>query len=52
MQEGIRNLEKVNYKVDYVITHCLASSVQGKLERHFGGDFVHFYKEDILAEYF
>ena len=35
MQEGIRNLEKANYKVDYVITHCLASSVQGKLERVF-----------------
>lgn len=35
-----------------MITHCLASSVQGKLERYFGGDFVHFYKEDILTEYF
>ena len=53
MQEGIRNLEKVNYKVDYVITHCLASSVQRKLERYFGsGDFIHSYKEDILTEYF
>ena len=23
MQNGINNLEKVNYKVDYIITHCL-----------------------------
>ena len=53
MQEGIRNLEKANYKVDYVITHCLASSVQEKLEQYFGGgDFIHSYKEDILTEYF
>ena len=48
MQEGIRNLEKANYKVDYVITHCLASSVQEKLEQYF----IHSYKEDILTEYF
>ena len=53
MQEGIRNLEKVNYKVDYVITHCLASSIQGKLERYFGVDAsIHLYEKDILIEYF
>ena len=28
MKNGIHNLEKVNYKVDYIITHCCTTSVQ------------------------
>ena len=28
MQNGIKNLEKVNYKVDYIISHCCSTSVQ------------------------
>lgn len=28
MQEGLNNLKKVNYKVDYVITHCASNYVQ------------------------
>ena len=31
IQEGITNLEKVNYKVDYIITHCASVSMQNKL---------------------
>lgn len=27
MENGRKNLEKVNYKVDYVLTHCLPQSV-------------------------
>lgn len=50
MQEGIKNLERVNFKVDYVISHCLSSTMQNKLERHFGGGKL--YKEDVLTEYF
>lgn len=53
MQEGIRNLEKVHYKVDYVISHCLSSKLQDKLERHLGGgNSVKLYEEDILTHYF
>lgn len=28
MQNEIKNLEKVNYKVDYIISHCCSTSVQ------------------------
>ena len=53
MQEGIKNLEKVNYKVDYVISHCLSSRAQDKLEKHFGGgSFGKLYEGDVLTEYF
>jgi hypothetical protein len=47
MEEGRRNLEKVNYKVDYVITHCCASNIQASLEK---GPF-RMYKDDILTDY-
>ena len=38
MQNGIKNLEKVNYKVDYIISHCCPTSGQtiigaGKFEK-------------------
>lgn len=48
MEEGIRNLEKYNYQVDYVITHCCATSVHRLLEKE--TDRV--YKSDILTDYF
>ena len=40
MKNGIKNLEKVNYKVDYIISHCCPTSVQailgaGKYEKNF-----------------
>lgn len=28
MKNGINNLEKLNYKVDYIITHCCPTSIQ------------------------
>ena len=31
MKNGINNLEKVNYNVDYIITHCCPTSVQAIL---------------------
>lgn len=52
MQEGIKKLEEVNCKVDYVISHCLSSRAQDKLESHFGGGFGKLYQEDVLTEYF
>lgn len=44
MKNGINNLEKVNYKVDYIITHCCPTSVQDILS---GGT----YKKDYLTDY-
>lgn len=53
MQEGIKNLERENFKVDYVISHCLSSTMQDKLERYFGGGkYGKLYEEDVLTEYF
>ena len=48
MQEGLRNLEKVNYKVDYVITHCCANGIQDVLDP---GPWKLF-KADVLTDYF
>lgn len=44
MQNGINNLEKVNFKVDYIISHCCPTNVQAML----GGIK---YKRDILMNY-
>lgn len=43
MQNGIKNLEKVNYKVDYIISHCCHTSIQTLLNPS--------YKKDILTDY-
>lgn len=45
MENGINNLEKVNYKVDYIISHCCPTSIQTILERST-------YKKDYLTDYF
>lgn len=47
MEEGLRNLEKYDYRVDYVITHCCATSVQTILEECS----VRLLKPDILTDY-
>ena len=44
MKKGIKNLEKVKYKVDYIITHCCPTSVQAILS---GGR----YKKDYFTDY-
>ncbi len=44
MKNGINNLEKVNYKVDYVISHCCPSNIQALLG---SGS----YKKDYLTNY-
>ena len=43
MENGIKNLEKVNYKVDYIITHCCPTSIQALINPT--------YKRDILTDY-
>ena len=51
MQEGIDNLEKANWKVDFVLSHCCASSTQA-LYSHgtFKPDELTNYFEDIRAK--
>lgn len=44
MDEGIRNLQKHNWEVDFVFSHCCAGSIQ---RQYFGTE----YKEDVLTEY-
>ena len=43
MENGIENLEKINYKVDYVISHCCPTSIQALINP--------IYKRDILTDY-
>ena len=45
MQNGINNLEKVNYKVDYIVSHCCPTSIQTIIGRGT-------YKKDYLTDYF
>ncbi len=47
MKEGIKNLEKAGYKVDYVITHCCASKLQEEMCARNGKS----YEADVLNEY-
>ena len=44
MKKGIYNLEKVNYKVDYIITHCCPTSIQALFSKGI-------YKRDYLTDY-
>ena len=44
MKNGISNLEKVNYKIDYIITHCCPTNVQSILGEGL-------YKKDYLTDY-
>ena len=44
MTNGLKNLEQVNYKVDYIITHCCSTSIQAMLGRGR-------YKKNILTDY-
>ena len=44
MEEGRQNLEKVNWKVDYVLTHCTSASTTALI-----GD--SYYSQDILTHY-
>lgn len=53
LQEGRDNLEKVGYKVDYVISHCLSTSMLDRLEERFGGTSGgRIFTPDILTDYF
>ena len=43
MENGIKNLENVGYKVDYIISHCCPTNVQILLNPR--------YKRDVLTDY-
>ena len=43
MENGIKNLERVDYKVDYIISHCCPTSIQTLLNP--------IYEKDILTDY-
>lgn len=43
MENGTTNLEKVDYKVDYIISHCCPTSIQNLINPT--------YKKDLLTEY-
>lgn len=42
-ENGIKNLEKVNYKADYIASHCCPTNVQTLINPT--------YKRDILIDY-
>ena len=44
-EEAKRSLERVNYEVDYIITHCAPNSIVDKLG---GGGYVHDHLTDFL----
>jgi predicted phosphodiesterase len=54
LQEGRDNLKKVNYKVDYVISHCASNRIQYVIEKYYSqiGFFCGMYQQDILTNYF
>ena len=37
-KEAAVNLERVNWKVDYILTHCAPTSIQQKLDRNYTPD--------------
>ncbi len=43
MENRIENLEKINYKVDYIISHCCPTSIQTLINST--------YKRDVLTDY-
>lgn len=54
LQEGLNNLEKCGFKVDYVISHCVSNRIQHKLETYYENvlDYQNVLQQDILTDYF
>ena len=47
LQEGLRNLERYHYEVDYVVTHCCGSLLQERLNAGTGRSCT----ADLLTDY-
>lgn len=45
--EAWRNLERADFSVDYIITHCCPTSIQGMIDPHFKRDSLTDFLEDI-----
>ena len=43
MENGIKNLGKANYRIDYIVSHCCPTNIQTLLNLS--------YKKDILTDY-
>lgn len=53
LRKGLENLAKVDYKVDFVISHCMSNRMQKRLHQLITGrDSGSFFSEDILTDYF
>ena len=50
MQNGILNLEKVNYEVDYIISHCAPTNVQRLISNDYNEDFLTDYLQQIYEK--
>ena len=51
INEARKNLEQVNYQVDYVITHCSSNYMQSFFEKYWGFP-KDWYKSDVLTGFF
>lgn len=51
LEEGRKNLRSVDYKVDYVIAHCMSGSMQNDLEKYYQFSGRHF-ATDVLTDFF
>lgn len=47
MDEGIRNLERENNKVDYILTHCPPTSVLKQMNNNYRSDYLTDYLQTI-----
>lgn len=53
LEEGINNLERMEYRVDYVISHCGSNSLQEALKQYYDKAGLNIcYNHDILTDYF
>ena len=50
MQNGIENLEKLNYNVDYVISHCAPTSIQTLISSEYKNDDITDYLQQIYEK--
>lgn len=50
MQNGLKNLRKANYNVDYVLSHCAPTALQFLLDPRFKSDILTDYLQDIQNE--
>lgn len=50
MRRGVEELDKVGWKVDYIISHCLPQTVAHNLSQAFKGDLLMTYFDELLEK--